>query len=82
MGPGMDGMADAATLARLRSSSGPAFDRLWLETMIRHHEGAITMARGHLATGTDETLRRFSETVVHAQGQEIDMLRAVLGGAP
>ncbi len=38
------------------------------------------MARGHLATGTDPTLRRFSDTVVRAQGQEIDLMRGVLGG--
>jgi uncharacterized protein (DUF305 family) len=82
MGPGMDGMASAETLARLGASSGPAFDRLWLETMIAHHEGATAMARGHLASGTDPTLRRFSETVVRGQGQEIDMMRAVLGAAP
>ena len=79
MGPGMDGMASPETLARLGASSGQAFDRLWLETMIAHHEGAMAMARGHLATGTDATLRRFSETVVRSQGQEIDMMRGVLG---
>jgi uncharacterized protein (DUF305 family) len=82
MAPGMDGMASPETMARLGASSGQAFDRLWLETMIAHHEGATAMARGHLATGTDATLRRFSETVVRGQGQEIDMMRAVLGTAP
>lgn len=73
---GMDGMADPATLEQLRALRGPAFDRLWLATMTRHHEGAIAMAREHLATGTDETLRRFSRVLVATQSAEIDAMRA------
>jgi uncharacterized protein (DUF305 family) len=73
---GMDGMADPATLEQLRALRGPAFDRLWLATMTRHHEGAIAMAREHLATGTDETLRRFSQVLVATQTAEIDAMRA------
>jgi uncharacterized protein (DUF305 family) len=70
---GTDGMADPAALEQLR---GPAFDRLWLATMTRHHEGAIAMAREHLATGTDETLRRFSQVLLATQSGEIDAMRA------
>ena len=44
--------------------------------MIAHHEGAIAMAREHLATGTDETLRRFSQVLVATQSAEIDAMRA------
>lgn len=73
---GMDGMADPATLEQLRALRGPAFDRLWLATMTRHHEGAIAMAREHLATGADETLRRFSQVLVATQSAEIDAMRA------
>lgn len=73
---GMDGMADPATLEQLRAQRGPAFDRLWLATMTRHHEGAIAMAREHLATGGDETLRRFSQVLVATQTGEIDAMRA------
>ncbi len=73
---GTDGMADPATLEQLRALRGPAFDRLWLATMARHHQGAIAMAREHLATGTDETLRRFSQVLVATQSAEIDAMRA------
>lgn len=41
----MPGMATAAQLKRLRAARGEAFDRLFLELMIRHHEGALTMVR-------------------------------------
>ena len=41
----MPGMLTAAQLAQLDSARGPAFDRLYLADMIRHHEGALTMVR-------------------------------------
>jgi uncharacterized protein (DUF305 family) len=73
----MHGMADPATLATLRSSRGPAFERLWLDTMISHHDGALMMARDYLATGTDDTLRRYARTLVVAQSGEIEAMRAM-----
>lgn len=79
---GMAGMADTATLARLRALSGPAFDRLWLQTMTAHHEGALTMAREQLAaTGgaaSTSALAEFSRTLLVAQQAEIDRMRALL----
>ena len=74
---GMAGMADAATLDRLRASSGPAFDRLWLQTMTAHHEGALTMARQYLA-GPPGALTEFARTVLRSQQLEIDRMRAAL----
>jgi uncharacterized protein (DUF305 family) len=41
----MPGMATKAELARLRAVRGERFDRLFLELMIRHHDGALTMVR-------------------------------------
>jgi len=67
----MPGMADDATLTSLRTLRGPAFERLWLDTMIRHHEGAVAMARDYLAVGADDTLRRFAQVTVASQTSEI-----------
>ena len=79
MGPGMAGMADAPTLERLRASSGPAFDRLWLETMTAHHRGALDMAREHLAAAGDgSALREFSRTLLVSQQAEIDRMTRLL----
>lgn len=74
---GMAGMADAPTLDRLRASSGPAFDRLWLQTMTAHHEGALTMARDYLA-GPPGALTEFARTLLLSQQAEIDRMRAAL----
>lgn len=83
--PGMDamgmdmGMADGPTLERLRTSSGPTFDRLWLETMTAHHRGAIGMARAHLATvGSGSVLQEFSRTLIPSQQAEVDRMQSLL----
>lgn len=39
----MPGMATAEDLDRLSEAEGPAFDRLFLDLMIAHHQGAVTM---------------------------------------
>jgi uncharacterized protein (DUF305 family) len=41
----MDGMLSDAQMSALENSSGKEFDRLYLEGMIQHHEGAIEMAK-------------------------------------
>jgi uncharacterized protein (DUF305 family) len=39
----MPGMITQAQLAELAAARGVAFDRLFLELMIQHHEGALVM---------------------------------------
>ena len=34
---------DTVGASRLSAAKGPAFDKLFLEYMIRHHQGAVTM---------------------------------------
>jgi uncharacterized protein (DUF305 family) len=80
--PAPAGMADPAALERLRTLSGPAFDRLWLRTMTSHHEGAVAMAGRQLAaTGgaaSTSALAEFSRTLLVAQQAEIDRMRGLL----
>lgn len=53
--PPMHGMLSSAQMAALEASTGAEFERLWLEGMIFHHQGAIDMAHAQqehqLATG-------------------------------
>ncbi|QGP89888.1 MULTISPECIES: DUF305 domain-containing protein [Gordonia] len=80
MGHGdMPGMMSAEQMAALRQASGGEFDRLWLEGMIRHHEGAIAMADEVLANGTDPATRALATQVKTTQQAEIDQMRAMLG---
>jgi uncharacterized protein (DUF305 family) len=77
----MPGMASAAELARLRAASGDAFDRQFLELMIRHHEGALVMVAQLFATpgaGQEAELFQFASHVDADQRMEIERMRRML----
>ena len=75
----MSGMLTLDELDELADLRGEAFDRAWLEAMIRHHEGAIDMAEDVLADGTDASMRSLAERIIAAQRAEIDVMRTLLG---
>jgi uncharacterized protein (DUF305 family) len=81
----MPGMLTEAQLAQLAQAKGPAFDRLFLEDMIRHHEGALTMVAALLHTngaGQDPEIFRFAADVDADQRAEIRRMHAMLDGQP
>jgi uncharacterized protein (DUF305 family) len=43
--PPMPGMLSKAQMSTLAAAKGAEFERLWLEGMILHHEGALAMGR-------------------------------------
>lgn len=75
----MPGLADAATMDELNTSTDAAFDSLFLMTMIQHHEGAITMANDVLSTTMNDDVRALASAVVAAQTAEIDAMYLLLG---
>jgi uncharacterized protein (DUF305 family) len=82
---GMPGMLSPAEIARLEQARGPAFDRLFLEYMIRHHEGAVTMVQQLLAApnAAQETdTYRFASDVNADQRAEIARMRTLLATVP
>ncbi len=77
----MPGMLTEAELARLAAARGAEFDRLFLEYMIRHHEGAVTMVAELFATpGAAQTseVYGFATDVNADQRAEIARMRALL----
>jgi uncharacterized protein (DUF305 family) len=75
-GPGaslMPGMVSAHKLARLAAAEGAEFDGLFLEYMIRHHQGALTMVRDLAAEGggNEPEIGAFTRHVEADQGIEI-----------
>ena len=73
----MDGMLTVDELVELGKLEGTAFDTAWLEAMIRHHEGAISMANDLLEKGSSTDLRKLAEDVLTGQQAEIDTMRAL-----
>ncbi|WP_182378728.1 DUF305 domain-containing protein [Nocardioides sp. WS12] len=74
----MHGMLTDAQLAALKAARGAEFDRLFLEGMIQHHEGAITMADTVATGGTDVQVTEIANEIVIGQGAEIDRMKALL----
>jgi uncharacterized protein (DUF305 family) len=76
----MSGMLSDAEITQLRSASGPQFDKLFLEGMIRHHEGAIVMAEEELNKGIFADAKALARQIVDSQRAEINDMRALLSG--
>lgn len=80
-GMSMHGMLTAAELTRLEAARGPAFDRLFLEYMIRHHEGALRMVADLLAApraAQDVDVSVLANDVETTQTAEIGLMRQML----
>ena len=77
----MPGMLTAAEMAKLAAAKGPEFDRLFLEGMIKHHGGALTMVHdlfGVPGAGQDTEIFSFASDVDADQRMEIDRMGAML----
>ncbi|MBU1347420.1 MAG: DUF305 domain-containing protein [Alphaproteobacteria bacterium] len=78
---GMPGMATADQMAALADATGPAFDRQFLNLMIAHHEGAVTMVSDLFArsgSAYDPVLFRFATDITNEQQAEIKRMTALL----
>ncbi|WP_228183407.1 DUF305 domain-containing protein [Streptomyces anulatus] len=75
---GMPGMATDAQIEKLRAAEGKAFDKLFLELMITHHQGAITMATEALTEGNDVIVEEMASDVVAQQTVEINRMRGLM----
>ena len=81
---GMPGMLTDVELAALAAARGAAFERLFLASMIRHHEGALTMVADYLATpgaAQDAAVFGMASDIDADQRAEIRRMRR-LPGAP
>ncbi len=74
----MPGMLTADQLAAMEAASGTEFDRLFLEGMIQHHEGAVDMSVTVLREGEDGRTEELANDVGAGQAAEIDRLRDIL----
>jgi uncharacterized protein (DUF305 family) len=77
----MPGMLSAEQMAKLGAAKGDEFDRLFLEAMIFHHLGAITMVEKLLASpgaAQESEIADFASHVDSDQKMEISRMRALL----
>jgi uncharacterized protein (DUF305 family) len=77
----MPGMLTAEEMSRLAEAKGAAFDRLFLEFMIKHHEGALIMVKELFDTagaGQESEIFAFASDVDADQRMEIERMGAML----
>jgi uncharacterized protein (DUF305 family) len=77
----MPGMLTAEQMDRLAHATGAEFDRLFLEGMLRHHDGALVMVKELFDTpgaGQDPEIFTFASDVDADQRAEIARMGAML----
>jgi uncharacterized protein (DUF305 family) len=77
----MPGMLTEDQLRQLGAAKGPEFDRLFLQFMIQHHEGALKMVNDLFATpraGQDVDVSVFANDVQTVQTAEIGTMHQML----
>jgi uncharacterized protein (DUF305 family) len=73
-----EGMMSDGDMAALEKASGAAFDQMFLTMMIKHHEGAITMAKDEQRDGKDTAAIELATRIESAQTAEIKLMRKLL----
>jgi len=78
----MPGMLTPDEMARLEAARGTAFEKLFLESMIRHHQGALVMVEelfSHDGAAQESDVFGFASDVDTDQRLEIARMAALLG---
>lgn len=73
----MSGMLSEQEINELKESSGAAFDRLFLQGMIKHHEGAIEMAN-EVINSVNSRVSGLAKTIIETQNAEIAKMKELL----
>ena len=72
------GMMSAEDMAALAQATGADFDTMWLQMMIAHHQGAITMAQQVQTTTQHPEVQALAQSIIDSQTAEITTMRQLL----
>ncbi len=73
----MQGMLSEQELAKLKSLTGAEFDRYFLESMVKHHEGAVVMAKDFLDS-SNQNVVELLQSIIATQNSEIQKMEDLL----
>lgn len=79
-GGAMPGMMSQDEMNRLMQAKDAEFDKMFLEMMIKHHQGAIDMAKVELAQGSNADAKALAQQIIDAQQAEINEMQKLLQG--
>jgi uncharacterized protein (DUF305 family) len=75
---GMGGMMSDDEMSALKNATGSAFDTLYLEGMIAHHEGALQMV-SMIENSNNAEVKKLGDAIVTSQTAEIAQMKTMLG---
>ncbi|MET8294249.1 DUF305 domain-containing protein [Streptomyces sp. NPDC001272] len=78
-GHSMSGMMTGEEMEQLGQKSGRAFDTAFLQLMVKHHEGAVAMARTEQTDGAYQPAKDMAASVIASQSAEITRMNGLLG---
>jgi uncharacterized protein (DUF305 family) len=76
---GMGGMLSDEQMTALGNAQGAEFDKLYLEGMIGHHEGALQMAK-KIENSSNAEAKTLAANIVTSQSAEIEKMKQMLAG--
>jgi len=74
----MDGMMSDEDMSALESATGVEAEKLFLEQMTMHHEGAVEMAQTEVDEGQNADAIEMANTIVQTQTEEIATMQDLL----
>ena len=74
---GMGGMLNEDELSALKAAKGQEFDKLWLEGMTEHHDGAIHMVQ-MIEDAENAEVKAFGTKVIADQTAQIEQMKKML----
>ena len=78
----MPGAMTADDLDDLENAAASAFEEMWLEMMIEHHEGAVEMAQDEQEDGANPAAQDLAATIIETQEAEIETMERMLDELP
>ena len=75
-----EGMMSGEQMDALAAAGSDDASRMFLESMIEHHEGAVDMAKQELEAGANPDAKELAASIVQAQESEIKEMEALRAG--
>ena len=74
----MPGMMTDQEMQDLAKATGKDFDKMFLQMMIKHHQGAVEMAKTQQAQGQDAAAKQLAAKIAADQTAEITQMQGML----
>jgi len=82
MGDQSGGMMSGHEMTSLGKAKGSGFDRMWLQMMVRHHQGAVGSAKTEVVQGVNPESKKLAQAIIDSQSAEITEMKSILVGTP